>query len=172
VSSQCLGPTLSQGRFLTERDQGRETRAVLVNAEFARAFSRTGLTLLGGRHQGLCGDGWSEIVGVVGNVLKDGLERDPQPAIYSLPDSGYAAFASEFTVVARTNGNPRALAGSLRSLVHGIDRSVAVDNVGALSDRLSASLGERRFSTGAMVAFAGLALALAMSGLFAVCPMT
>jgi predicted permease len=170
--AESLGLRLREGRFLADGDRGRDPRPVVVNDDFVHSFLASDRPVLGRRLQGLLGNGGTEVVGVVGNVLKDGLDRHSQPEVYGLAGASYQgeyhAFASEFTVVVRTSGNPRALAGSLRGLVHEIDPNVAIDRVGALSERVSASLGEPRFSTGAMLAFAGLALALAMSGLFAV----
>ena len=170
--AESLGLRLREGRFLAEGDRGRDPRPIVVNDDFVRSFLADGRPVLGRQLPGLLGNGSTEVTGIVGNVLKDGLDRHPQPEVYGLAGASYQgeyhAFASEFTVVVRTSGDPRALAGSLRSLVREVDPQVAVDTVGALSERLSASLGEPRLSTGAILAFAALALLLAMSGLFAV----
>ena len=61
----------------------------------------------------------TEIVGVIGDVLKDGLDTKPQPEIYlalNKLDTEHA-ITREINLVIRTSGDPNAFASSLRSIV-------------------------------------------------------
>ncbi len=59
----------------------------------------------------------AEIVGVVGNVLKDGNDRQPQPELYFVHGSHGQRISGEVNLVIRTRGNPTALASQVRDLV-------------------------------------------------------
>jgi len=165
--AEALGLKLLEGRFFNERDAGPGTRAMLVNREFVAQYLHTG-HVVGRRFEGLfVKDQFVEIVGVVGNVLKDGLSARVQPEIYLLAGSG-VAWDTEFAVVIRTSGNPLSLAPMLRSAVHDEDRSAAIDEVTTLEQLVSRSVSQPRFATLVLSVFAALALCLAAVGMYGV----
>ena len=91
----------------------------------------------------------TEIVGVVGDVLKDGLDTKPQPEIYlalNKLDKEHA-ITREINLVIRTSGDPNAFASSLRSMVREIEPTAALGHVGTLSSQVADSVSEPRFST-------------------------
>ena len=140
----------------------------MVNQEFARQYLSPG-AVAGRRFRGLATtpDKITEIVGVVGNVLKDGLDGSPQPEMYLLR-RGDRSLGSSFNVVIRTSQNAAALVPLVRSLVLETDRNAAIDEVATLGQKLSASVSQPRFATAVLAAFAGLALLLATIGLYGV----
>ena len=64
--------------------------------------------------------------------------------------------------------NPLSVAGAIRSKVRALDRTIPVSDVTTMEDRLSLSLGQRRFSLALLSTFGWLALALATCGIYAV----
>src|SRR5262249_40083640 len=111
-----------------------------------------------------------EIVGVARHILHYGLEgRVPTPHQLYVP---YQQIPEQFLrsmyLVARTLGDPLALAPTIRAQVAAIDPDQPVSNVGTMEQRVEQSLGGRRFSMFLLGVFAALALAMAAIGLYAV----
>jgi predicted permease len=167
--AESLGLRLREGRLLAESDRGAGVQAMVVNEEFARTYFNDGAPVVGRQLPALPGqpDVVTEVVGVVGNVLKDGLDRRPQPEIYRVP-RGEAAIQGEVNLVVRTDGDPAAFVPALRSAVAEIEGEAVLDPVGTLSSQVENSVGEPRFAALVLVAFAGLALLLAATGLYGV----
>jgi putative ABC transport system permease protein len=168
--ARALGLRVKSGRFLEAGDLTSGTQAVVVNEELVRQYLSDGKPVVGRRIPGLFGDRGkiTEIVGVVGNVLKDGPRRPPRPQIYRVAGlSSIDAFQQPFLLI-RTTGDPLALAADLRRLVREIEPRAALDNVDLLENRLSASVAQPRFAALVLAVFAVLALALAATGLYGV----
>jgi len=113
-----------------------------------------------------------EIIGVVGNVRQVTLDGEPTwdlyltyPQIHS--DNVGAAAANMFWIV-RTTGDPLTLGNSLASEVRHVDPEVVAAQIKPLDRYLSDAVAPRRFSLSLMAAFALTALALAITGIYAV----
>ena len=165
--AEALRLRLREGRWLEASDAGRPVRAMLVNQEFVRAYVRDGRSVVGRRLLGFMSDEktTTEIVGVVGDVLKDGLDAKAQPEVYVADASEVPA---EVSLVVRTEGDPRAVAPLLTGLVGQIDPTAATDGIATLSERVSSSVAEPRFAALVLTTFAVLALGLAATGLYGV----
>jgi putative ABC transport system permease protein len=140
-----------------------------VNESFARAYLHDGKPIVGRTFRGLVSDAsvTTEIVGVLGDVLKDGLDTKPQAEIY-LPHGRAGSIRREINVVVRTVQDPIAIAPTLRAIVSELEPTAAVDHVGTLATQVEASVSEPRLATALLGAFAALALALAATGLYGV----
>ncbi|MFZ0640936.1 MAG: ABC transporter permease [Candidatus Acidiferrales bacterium] len=101
------------------------------------------------------------IVGVVGDIRQDGLEK-PASAMTYVPDSGY--FADDLVV--RANGDQKTLLAAIRGQVKAVDKNLAVDNFQAVSEILSARESQRKFNAWLLGAFAFIALLLAAVGIY------
>jgi ABC-type antimicrobial peptide transport system permease subunit len=75
--------------------------------------------------------------------------------------------ANEVQVVVRTRIPPESFVPILRELVHSTNRNVAMKFT-TLADSVNDSISGQRFRTSLVSAFAGLALALALTGIYAV----
>ncbi len=159
--AEALGLRLKAGRFLQPSDEGAAGNLpIMVNEEFARLYLPArplGAVLMINQSQ------QAAVVGVVGNVLRNGNDEQPQAELYSLLTT--ANFPAGFVV--RTSGDPRALVPVIHEAVHAIDPGAAAE-VALLSDRVAASVDQPRFAMTVLVAFALLALALASVGLYGV----
>jgi len=168
--AEALGLRLREGRFFVEADARAGRLATIVNQEFVRqhldARRVTGLMIpnLLGQNGGVT----AEIVGVVGNVLKDGNDRLPQPELYFVHGSPGQRIDGHVNLVIRTTGNPAALAQDVRGLVGQLEREALVDRTEPLTTDVAASLDAPRFEAAVVSAFAVVAIVLAAVGLYGV----
>jgi predicted permease len=161
---ESLRLRLRAGRLLQETDMASAVAPVLVNDQFVRMFLGAA-NPIGLRFDGQFGT--SEIVGVVGNVLKDSLEQQAQAEMYMLA-AGKAAIRREVYLVMRTTGDPLAQADSVRRLVAELRRDAAVEALEPLSAQLATSVAQPRFAAAVLLSLAGIALLLAAVGLYGV----
>jgi putative ABC transport system permease protein len=167
--AEALALRLREGRLFTEADVIPGTRTVLVNEEFARQYLAG--SPVGRRFNGLYGDDktiTTEIIGIVGSVLKDGNDREPQPEIYFAHGSATHRIESFVNIIVRTTGQPAVLAPGLRDIVREADSAAVVQEIAPLSSLLARSVDQPRFSMMVLATFAILALTLASVGLYGV----
>jgi putative ABC transport system permease protein len=107
----------------------------------------------------------AEIVGVVGDVRDQQLDSKGRPAVYE-PATQVPFNTMYFGV--RTEGDPAALISGVRAVIRGLDSELPLDAVGTVDALVSTSLSQRRFAMLLMAIFAGLALVLAMVGIYGV----
>jgi putative ABC transport system permease protein len=104
---------------------------------------------------------WATIVGVVADVRHTSLEEEPQPQIYNAAyDFGYAY------VAVRSTQPPAMVVSAIRSTLKSIDPNLALTDVQTMGDLVSHASARRRFQTSLLSAFAGIALVLALVGLY------
>ena len=162
---RALGIPLLRGRGLTAGDRPSAPLVALVNHAFAqRAWPESEAEAVGQRVS-MPLRGWRsyEIVGVVGDVRHQGLEREPQPEIY-LPVA--QAPLRNMAVVVRTAGDPLSLAGALTAAVRDIDREQPITAMTTMEEVLRATASPRRLTTFLVVLFAVAAWLLAGIGIF------
>jgi putative ABC transport system permease protein len=166
--AEALSMRVREGRLFEAHDVTAGIRPILVNEEFARLHVRDGRPVAGRRFKAsFSRDRMVEIVGVVGNVLKDGLDTQPQAEIYNLATDGFG-LPPAMNLAIRTAGDPVGLVPALAAALRGIDRTAAMDEVETLGSRVSASVSQPRFALLVLAAFAGVALTLASIGLYGV----
>ncbi len=162
---QAMGIPLVRGRTITERDGEQSPMVAVVDQKFVERHFPDRDPIGQGIDIGNGSDGFYEVVGVVGNVRDASLETSPAPTMYV---SFTTDVFSGMWVVARTTGDPTALAAAVRQTVHGIDRSLAAFAMTPLATAVSDSVAQRRFSMLLLGLFALIALFLAAVGLYGV----
>ena len=68
----------------------------------------------------------------------------------------------------RTSRDPAALAPAVRSAIHEIDKAIPIYDVATMSERIGDQTARSRFTSWLMGIFAGVALLLAMVGVYGV----
>ena len=166
--AETLSMRVREGRLFDERDLSAGIRPVIVNEAFVREHLDDGRPVTGRRFTNARWDALTvEIIGVVADVLKDGLDTAAQPEMYNLPKAPFG-FPSFLNLVIRTTGDPLAIVPALRMAVRDAYPSAALDDVETLGGRVSASVSEPRFAMSVLTAFAIVALTLAAIGLYGV----
>jgi predicted lysophospholipase L1 biosynthesis ABC-type transport system permease subunit len=142
---------------------------MVVNEAFVKSYMNDGHPAAGRRYVGLLSDPktTTEIVGVVGSVLKDGLDREARPEMY-LAHSKARGITREINLIIRTHGDPAAFVPTLRAIVRDVEPTAALGEAGPLASRVAASVAQPRFATAILGVFAVLAMALAATGLYGV----
>ncbi len=158
---------LLAGRLFDGTDTEESPRVVLINQTMARRFWPDG-DPVGDRFKygGPDSDSpWMRIVGVVADVKRSGLDRPVRPSTF-VPHSQVAR--GFMTLVVRTPGDPQALIPALRSAVWELDAELPVFSVSTVREQLDDSLAQRRFLMTLLTIFSGLALLLALVGVYGV----
>jgi predicted permease len=156
---------LEQGRDFTDRDDANAPRVAIVNQTMSRRYwPDTGA--IGKRFRNGPNDPWATVVGIV----RDAGQRDWGSAADSefylpFPQSDSQNY---FTLVARTAGDPRALAESIEKAVWTLDPDLPIAEVQSMDQVVSRAVWQPRFSTTLLGGFAALALALAAIGIYGV----
>jgi putative ABC transport system permease protein len=148
-----------------ERDVEDMPMVAIVDQAFADRHFAGADPIGGGIDIGNGTDGFYEIVGVVGSVHHGGLDAEATPTMY-VPFR--QDVFSSMSIVARTDGDPTQLANIARQAVRQIDSGLPAYLMAPLSDIVSESVAQRRFSMLLLAAFALLALFLASVGLYGV----
>jgi putative ABC transport system permease protein len=163
---QLMGIPLLKGRGLLASDSSNAPFAVVVNETFAQRFfpnqNPVGRRIL---IDGLAGEPWSEIVGVVGNVPDFIGQAKPEPHMYQ---SYFEAPRDSMTLVVQSKADAATLAPLLRQAIWSVDRDQPVGAIHTMIQVVEdAGMGDR-FMGSLMGTFAGLALLLAGVGIFGV----
>ncbi|HZT60329.1 MAG TPA: ABC transporter permease [Pyrinomonadaceae bacterium] len=165
---QTMGVPLVRGRFFDAHDTADAPWVAIIDDAMARKYW-PGEDPVGKR---IAFEGtmqqpkWREVVGVVGHVKNDGLEGESRVQYY-VPYAQRSGSPNLFVVV-RTDGDPAALAPSVRRAIAGVDRDLPVYRVTTMERMVADSLAQRRFSMFLLGSFAAIALALAVVGLYGV----
>ncbi len=105
----------------------------------------------------------AEIIGIVANVKTSSLREDAAPLVY-VP---FAQFPiSAMTLVLRSPADPRPLVAAVRQETQAVNSGALLFSGKTLEQQIGMTLGQPRFNALLLAVFAGLALALAMVGLY------
>lgn len=172
---RTMGIPLLRGRFFTDADaaQGAEQAAVQVaqNEHPAVIINETMAHRYWSNEDPIgkqfkfndpnFPSPWFSVVGVVGDVHQDGLEKSASPMVY-LPTPGW--FTDDLVI--RSTADPTVLLTAVRDQVKSVDKNLLVDHFALVSSILSAHESQRKFDAWLLGAFAFVALWLAAVGIY------
>jgi predicted permease len=163
----ALGVPKLSGRDFDDRDTYDGTFTVIVNEALAReAFpgqvplGRTIFCGLDDARRPL------QIIGVVADFRQYGPATEPSPEIY-LPYEQHLNNATSLRLIVRTSRPPQSFAGVLRSKLRAESPDVPLTFT-TMETLLDQDLAAPRFRTVLLAIFAGLAVCLAMAGVYGV----
>lgn len=163
---QTLQIPLKAGRVFTDHDNLESPKVAIISEKLAQQLwpgkSAIGKRLIVWRAEEFL----REVVGVVGDT-KQSLDADVWPQMY-LPYAQDGGMFSDMSLVVRTNGDPAAMAGPVREAIRSVDKDVPTYNLKTMNDVVNTAAAPRRVPMLLLSAFAGVAMLLAMLGIYGV----
>jgi predicted permease len=156
-----------RGRDVSLRDTAAAPRVVVINEAMARRWW-PGEEALGRRIR--MGSGADAALYTVAGVVKDSGQQDwgePADSEFYFPREQNPEDIDRYlTVVARTAGDPAALAPVVQQAIRRLDSDVPLADVMPMQEVVERALWQPRFLTDLLAGFAGLALLLAAVGIY------
>ena len=153
-----------EGRDFHQTDSADMPGVAIINRAMARVYW-PGEDPIGKRFQIDGTNQWLQIVGIVGDIHQHKLGQPPKPMFY-------APYAQDpwtfFTIAVRTPANPAQLAPALVNAVQSVDHNLPVFDLRRFDEILAASVSQPRFQMILLALFGGLALTLAVIGIYGV----
>jgi putative ABC transport system permease protein len=164
---RTLNISLVAGRVLSSRDDTTAMPAMMINESLARRLFGD-RSALGGklRFYAFPESAWT-IIGVVGDVKTGSLDAPVPPTIYY---SHLQGAANRMNIMARTSGDPDALALAMARITRAMDAGVPIYSVATMDQQISGSSAvlARRYPLLLIGVFAVAALVLSIVGVYGV----
>jgi putative ABC transport system permease protein len=158
---RAIGAPLLRGRVFDARDRTGSPLVGLLNEAAVRRWLPDGDPI--GRR--VISGQPLEVVGVVGDVLQRNPGRPAMPQLF-LPHAQRTNRTVQ--VVVRGSGDPLSRVGAIREQIRALDPNLPVGEFTPLDQIVARSVARPRFYTSLLALFAGVALALAATGIFGV----
>ncbi|MGH9672004.1 MAG: ABC transporter permease [Bryobacteraceae bacterium] len=168
-----------RGRVFDRRDTAKSAPVVVINEAFARRYwpkgDPVGSRITIGKGLGpVFEEGSREVVGVVGSVHEVGLNQGVQPVMY-IPASqitdGLTKLANSVIAMSwllRTRRDPAALRTPVERELLAVDTQLAPSQVRTMRGVMENSTARTNFNAALLTVFAGVALLLAVVGIYGV----
>ncbi|HLK64761.1 MAG TPA: ABC transporter permease [Bryobacteraceae bacterium] len=158
---QAMHIPIRSGRAFTERDLNDPV--AIINESMAKRFwpgeDPVGRKFITGPWS--ANPSFSTIIGVAGDVKNFGLDSESTMDLY-FPSLNPAY------VVVKSSGDAAALAGAVRREIHAADPDLPLSDLQTMDEILANSAHSRRWTMALLAVFAGLALLLALIGIYGV----
>ena len=163
---KAIGTPLLRGRFLSIGDGPDGTPVAIINDAMARR-SWPGQDPVGRRFKLGPQDSdrpWFTVVGVVADMRRQGLEREPFPQMFvSLAQNP----PRSVDLFIRTSvDDPLTMVADVRAAVRRVEKNAPVYGVAPLEQQLGTYLAQRRFQTSLLTGFSIVALLMAAVGIY------
>jgi len=156
---------LRKGRVFTEQDTEDTEQVAIIDDVLARQYWPDEDPI--GKHlrQGQRGP-WRTVVGLVGHVKHFDLAADDVKGKYYFP--AFQRPVPFATFLVRTQSDPTRLTGAIRQAVQAVDPALPVSRMRSMEESVAESLASRRLIVTLLGAFSGIALLMAVLGLYGV----
>ena len=165
---QVTKQRLVAGRLLSDQDDGRPAApsVVVVNQALVKRDFQDKDPIGKRFHTG--DTTFATIVGVVSDIRNFGPVEDPRPEVYR-PYRQVGQGSSSFSIMVRAmRGSPADLTPSVRAAIREVDQQVAVTDIRTMPEVMARSTARDRFYLTLLGVFAGVAVVLAVSGIYGV----
>jgi len=163
----AMGIPVKNGRAFTAHDARPAAGVVIVNEAFEK-YHFPGESAIGERIHLLgpgAGPHWLTVVGVVSDVRQSGLAGDVMLEVFNpIVDD----MESAMSFVIRASGEPARIIAAVRAVVAEVEPNQPIHNVMTMEQRLANTTISRRLNTALLAGFAGVALVLAIVGIYGV----
>jgi predicted permease len=166
---QAMRIPLRAGRVFTASDVTTSTPVALLNETMARQFFVEPSAAVGEVmviRSGRTGQAENvQIVGVIGDIRHNGLNREPGPELFRPLTQ---TFMFPMAMVVRTAGPPEQIAAAVRQAAFEIDPVVPVAEMQPLTTMIAGTLGRPRLLSFLLMIFAAAGLGLGLIGVYGV----
>ena len=168
---KTVGIQLRQGRYFNEGDNTQTMPVAVINETMAKEYWPNE-DALGKRFK--LGDPtddrpWMTVVGIVADVRQNGINIPVKAEMYfPYRQIRYNPFLSPRDLVVRTTADPMNLVAAIRRAVRAVDPDQPVSSVDTMSKILDQETTPQRLGMTLLSVFAGLALILALLGIYGV----
>jgi len=164
----AMGIPIRRGRGFTSADNSDHAPFVAIVSSGLASRIWPGENPLGKRiRMGDPNGPWRTVVGVVANIHHRALDASEPSQIY-IPERQWQFADNSVALVVRTRGDPAALARAVRRVVQGVDATQPVTALATMEQVVATSTAQRRLAMLLFVAFAAVALVLAVAGIYGV----
>jgi putative ABC transport system permease protein len=158
---------LLRGRDLASSDVDGAPLAVLINQATARQMWPGEDALAKRVRLGGTNTPWWTVVGVVGDVHQDALDSAPNMQFY-VSHAQWPYPDSDMVLAVRTSGPAAGVIPAIRQVVRSVDAKQPISRMMTLQEYIGASVGSRRLVFILLNIFAGIAVSLAVVGIYGV----
>jgi predicted permease len=155
---------LVSGREFTDSDRQDTTKVAIVSEAMAKHFW-PGQNAVGKRFHFFGEKDLREVVGIARDTVVNNIGEEPQPLAY-LPLT--QDFSPAATMQVRTNGKPENVIPTVRRDVQSLDHNLALTNWNTMGELLDQGLWAPRMGAALLSIFGGIALILAIVGVYGV----
>ncbi len=160
----ALGVPVIAGREYTWEDILAKRDVVIISENFAREYWGSAPAAIGKQIRSNPRDHWSQIVGVVGDVRHDGVDQKAPSTVYwPLRERN-----SMIYLVRSSRAGTEALSSEIRQAVAEVNRGIPVTDVRSMQEIYDKSMGRTAFTLTLLAMSGGMALLLAVVGIYAV----
>jgi predicted permease len=152
------------GREFSDSDRDTTKLVAIANEAMAKHFWPNE-TVVGKRFHFFGDPALREIVGVVRNTVVNNIGEEPQPLVYLPLAQNYSPAV---TMQVRTSGRPEPVISGVRTQVQSLDSNLALTNVQTVGELIGQGLWAPRIAAAMLAIFGGLALILAIIGVYGV----
>ena len=162
-----MGIRFVKGRPFEDNEGSISPDSVIINEAFAKSFFPGTEDPTGRRIQPLFDDQlpWMTVVGVARDVHHYGLDQAPRPGVYR-PLSNYTRFAA--LVAVRTTVAPLSIVPAVREVLREQNGEISIYDIDTMQSRFDSALWAKNASSWLIVAYSGVALLLALAGIYGV----
>ena len=162
---RTAGIPLLKGRDFTTADRSASQPVAILNETMARRFW-PGSDPIGKRVRLKEDQRWMTVAGIIRDIKHMGLRADEGPVVYIPYSQKTQDWLAWTTLLIRTAGEPTACLPQIRKAIRSVDKNQPVGEVSTLETSLAHSIAMPRFTTSVIGVASGLALLIALIGVY------
>jgi putative ABC transport system permease protein len=164
----ALGTPMRAGREFTWTECSENRRVVIISENFAVEYWGSAQAAIGRRIRSFPTEEWSEIIGVAGDIRYDGAEQKAPSSVYWTVGSRVRNSNSMPILVRNSRAGSESLMAEVRQAVWSVNRSLPITELRTMKEIYDRSMARTSFTLSLLAISGGMALLLAVVGIYAV----
>jgi putative ABC transport system permease protein len=161
---QALGARLVAGRDTDWAEFHARRQVALISENFAREYWGSAAAAVGKRIRGNPRDEWSEVIGVVADIRHDGVDKPAPSVVYWLMRST----RSPVVMIRSPRAGTDTLSSEIRRAVAEVSGGLPITDMQGMQTVYDRSMARTAFTMTLLAISGGMALLLAVVGIYAV----